>query len=76
MTNEELSTRFTYHPPRDGQPQIYETIRAAALSFATLINELTPESREQSLAFTSLDEVVFWANSSIARRSTFNTERI
>lgn len=69
MTNEELKNRFTYHPPKEGQPALYETIRAAALSFATLINELTPESREQSLALTKIDEAVFHANAAIARNS-------
>jgi len=28
----------------------------------------TPESREQSLAITALEEAVMWANAAIARR--------
>ena len=32
-----------------------------------LIAELTPPSREQSVALTKLDEVTFWANAGIAR---------
>jgi hypothetical protein len=62
-----LDIRFTYHAPKEGQPQKYEQLRAVALSYAKLITELTPSSREQSLAITHLEEVVFWANAAIAR---------
>jgi len=67
MTNDELKHRFTYHPPKDDQPDRYVSIRSKALELALLINELTPESREQSIAYTELDMVVFFANSAIAR---------
>ena len=68
MTKEELETRFTYHVPKNGQTAKYEAIRASAKTFAFLILTICPDSREQSTAFTKLDEVVFWANASIARR--------
>lgn len=32
-----------------------------------MVDELCPESRERSLAFTKIDEAVMWANASIAR---------
>jgi hypothetical protein len=67
MTNEELTERFTYHAPKDDQPERYVKIRAKALELALLINELTPAGREQSIALTELDKVVFFANSAIAR---------
>ena len=54
ITPEELATRFTYHPPRTGQPETYEAIRDAAKAFATYLVALTPESREQSLAVTAI----------------------
>lgn len=69
-TREELVNRFTYHAPKDDQPDRYQRLRAAALEFALLINDLTPEGREQSIAFTELDMVVFFANSAIARRES------
>lgn len=68
MTDEELVHRFTYHSPKEGQPERYIEIRAKALELALLINKLTPESREQSIAFTELDIVVWAANAAIARR--------
>jgi hypothetical protein len=67
MDTQDLKKRFTYHAPKDNQPQKYEVIRGTALRLAELINDITPDSREKSLAITKLEEVVFWANASIAR---------
>jgi hypothetical protein len=64
----ELDIRFTYHPPKGDQASRYEDMRANARLLAEFINDVTPECREQALAFTALDEVVFWANAAIARR--------
>jgi hypothetical protein len=63
----DLENRFTYHPPRDDQPDRYQQIRDQALGVARMINNECPESREKSLAITHLEEAVFWANASIAR---------
>lgn len=68
MDIEEIHTRFTYHAPKEGQPKKYEDIRGLAADLAILLNELCPESREKSLAFTALEETVMWANAAIARR--------
>lgn len=62
-----IENNFKYHPPKDDQPQRYEMIREAARHFAHVINGCTPSSREQSLAFTALEEVVMQANAAIAR---------
>ena len=67
MDSKDLSIRFTYHSPKPGQPEKYSTIRAEALSLAELINRECPDSREKSLAITSLEEAVFWANAGISR---------
>lgn len=74
ITPEELATRFTYHPPRTGQPETYEAIRDAAKAFAMYLVALTPESREQSLAVTAIEEAVFWANAAIARRESYRPQ--
>ena len=68
MIYEELQTRFTYHPPTGSQSQRYEQCRSNANELAVWIIVSSPESREQSLALTALDEVVFWTNAAIARR--------
>lgn len=67
MNREDLENRFTYHAPKDGQPAKYTELRELAREFAHRINDACPESREKSLAITSLEEAVFWANASIAR---------
>lgn len=63
----ELKKRFTYHEPKTDQPRRYEQIRNEGKTFAITIDTLCPESREKSLAMTKLEEVVMWANASIAR---------
>jgi hypothetical protein len=68
MSDAEVKTRYTYHPPKPGQPEKYTQLRAKVLELALLIDQLCPESREKAFAFERLDEVTFWANSSIARR--------
>ena len=65
--NEELEKRFSYHPPKGDQPERYVLIRDKAKEFAYQIASLCPQSREQSLAFTALEEAVMWANAAIAR---------
>lgn len=65
----DLKRRFTYHPPKPGQPEMYKCLRGAALEFARLIDSSCPDSREKSLAITHLEEAVMWANASIARNT-------
>ena len=67
MTIEQITSAFTYHPPKPGQPEKYVVIRDTAKSLACLINDNCPDSREKSLAMTKLEECVMWANASIAR---------
>jgi hypothetical protein len=64
----ELTKRFTYHAPVEDQPVRYEMLRTQARVLGLLIAQLTPASREQSLAWTALEECVMWANAAIARR--------
>ena len=63
----DLQNRFTYHPPKPEKAKVYEQIRKQCLDLALNLDVWCPESREKSLAITKLEEVVFWANASIAR---------
>jgi len=65
--NEQIENNFKYHDPKQGQPEIYTTLRDAAKVFAYLIDKHVPSSREKSLALTALEESVMWANAGIAR---------
>ena len=66
-TMNDISHRFTYHPPKDGQPQRYTDLREAARLLAVKIAEECRDSRERSLSLTKLEEAVFWASAAIAR---------
>jgi len=63
----DIERMFTYHPPKDGQPERYAKIRAKAKELAELIDTECPKSRERSIAMTELENSVFWANAAIAR---------
>jgi len=64
---QQIEHNFTYHAPKPGQPEKYTALRAKAKELALLIGDLTPASREQSVALTALETAVFWANAAIAR---------
>lgn len=68
ISGPEIDLRFTSHSPTGNQPQRYQEIRSYGHGMAACIVNLTPASREQSLALTKLEEAVFWANAAIARR--------
>lgn len=57
---------FTYHAPKGDQPARYVAIREKAKELAALIQESTPQSREQSVALTNVQQAVMWANAAIA----------
>lgn len=63
----DIERNFTYHPPKEGQPEKYKEVRRKAKALAHFINNRCPVSREKSIAMTKLEEAVFWANASIAR---------
>jgi len=62
----ELDERYQYHAPKNDQPQRYVLIRETAKHLARVILENTPQSRDQSVALTKLEEVVMRANAAIA----------
>lgn len=64
----DFERNLTNHPPRDESViEAFEGIRARAKSLAVEIDNFCPDSREKSLAFTNLEQTVFWAVASIAR---------
>ncbi|OMF35327.1 hypothetical protein BK133_11305 [Paenibacillus sp. FSL H8-0548] len=65
--NQQIENNFSYHPPKEGQPAKCEAIRSLGKGMAIAVDELTPDSREKSLAITKLEEAIFWANAAIAR---------
>lgn len=67
MDIQDINNRFTFHPATRESAALYEQIRGKAREYALWLNDVLPESREKSLAFTQLEDVVFWANASVAR---------
>ena len=65
---DEIENRFTFHAPHGDQSDRYDKLRTAGKALAYIIVEHTPESREQSLALTHLEEAIMQANAAIARR--------
>jgi hypothetical protein len=62
-----LEKTFTYHAPKADQVPRYNEIRDTAGRLAKLLLFVCPPTRERSLALTSLEEAVMWANAAIAR---------
>jgi len=67
MDIQDLNNRFTFHAATPLTAIQFEDIRDRARVYALWLNDLLPESREKSLAITHLEEVVYWANASVAR---------
>jgi hypothetical protein len=63
----DFDNNYTYHAPKEGQPEKYQALRAKAKELALMIDDLCPDSREKSVAFTNLETATFWANAAIAR---------
>lgn len=65
---DELEWRFIYHSPKnDDIIEQHRLIRLAIFETAKTVEKLCPESRERALAYTRLEEAMFWANAAIAR---------
>jgi hypothetical protein len=63
----QIENAFTYHPPKPGQADKYNDLRAEAKNLAISIALMVPAGRERSTAFTKLEECIMHANAGIAR---------
>lgn len=65
---EDLDNRFSYHAPKDDLTKnAHELVRHECLKLALVIRNTVPAGQEQAVAYTKLEEVMFWANAGIAR---------
>jgi hypothetical protein len=67
ISDTEIMRRFQSHKPESWQIQAMEEIRTECQNFARIITRLVPPGREQALALTDLERVMFNANAGIAR---------
>ena len=66
MSKVELDNIFTYHSPTGEQTTRYQALRELAKAFAAGVQAMTPQSREQSVALTNIQQATMWANAAIA----------
>ena len=66
FTPEQIDNIFTYHKPNPDKPERSVALRENAREVAQMVLELTPESREQTLAIGKIQESVMFANAAIA----------
>lgn len=66
MKDTELHKIFTYETLTFEQRTKARALFDAARVFAQAINELCPESREKSLAITSVQTAMLWSDAAIA----------
>ncbi len=67
LTKEEIKRRVTYHPPTPAALERHQAMRESVETTLANVAAFVPESREQSIAITKLEEALFWANAGIAR---------
>jgi hypothetical protein len=67
MNQYDVENIFTYHAPKEGQPEKYTALRGYAKVLALAVLENCPNSAERMLALRKIEEAMFWANASIAR---------
>lgn len=77
MNDAALAHRFMHHPPSRHQAHRHGRIRAAALTFAQAVVDLTPGGTpEQGKALDAIDVAMMQANAAIAREQTSDAQAI
>lgn len=70
LTDHELNLRFCFDRQISIEVEKYRKLQDQFLGLAYAIRDICPDSRERSLAFTKIEESMFWVNSSFARQKT------
>lgn len=71
---EEVQNRFGYHRANADSAPKHAQVRELLETIAVQLDLLLPDGRDKSLAFTSLQEAMHWANSAIAMQNDVDTE--
>lgn len=66
IDSKDIDNWFSYHTPKEGQPERYTLIRDTAKTLAEAILFNTPSGPDQSAAIRKLRECVMTANAAIA----------
>ena len=66
ISDGELENRFGYHAANSTTIPLHEQVRTRFYELAIWMNDMLPEGREKSLAFTALQEAAMWSNGAVA----------
>lgn len=68
LSSDDIRNRFSFHPATSqGRQMEHKNIRDRCLSLGLSLAGNLPHNGELALAITKLEEVMFWANASVAR---------
>jgi hypothetical protein len=65
MNKQEILSRFEYKPPTDKQRHLLKVYHELTMACATFLVDYLPESRDRSLALTSLEDTRMKVNKAI-----------
>ena len=75
ISNEQLQEWFSYHPAdTEDKRTAHENVRTVMRETAEWVNDNVPDSREKSLALTSLQHAMMECNAAIAIHGTVPQE--
>lgn len=70
MDPKDIENRFAFHAATTEEKRdAHTSVRQNCKVLADFLNDKLPEGREKSLAITHLEDVMMWANASLARNS-------
>ena len=74
LDKDDIDNRIKYHKPNEDGVERIALMRKFALDWAYAVHGLVPDGREQSIAYTKIEEDLFWCNAGIAREPDFWAE--
>lgn len=66
LDREDIENRFSFHPATTTTGPQHDAVRADLKRMALKLHKTLPPGRHRSLALTSLEETMHWANAAIA----------
>jgi hypothetical protein len=63
----DVVSRFEFRPVTEDAVPVVESVRAAVIDLARVLDELLPDGREKECAITQLEQAHFWADAAVIR---------
>ena len=63
-----IKNDYGFHPATAVSAPQHAEVRSLCQNLAFQLDDMLPDGREKSLAFTALEEVMHWSNSAIAKQ--------